>query len=111
MNDEIKISDEARECGEAIGTMLKNGYSLYPAMQRIQLLLNKRDAEIAELRGLLAFAECDLAHDLDETGCCVRGCESCKSIQANPVWRKWKADPNFKLLDAAMSKETKGEQQ
>jgi len=46
--------------------------------------------ENAKLKSALVWAENELCHATDETGCCQPWCDSCKAIRDNNTWREWR---------------------
>lgn len=64
---------------------------------------NDWEQQVRQLRTALEWAENELDHDLDETGCCQKWCFSCIAIKNNKTWKQWRQKGYNPIRDALIA--------
>lgn len=86
------------------------GLEAYADFRRLVYAEPTPQPGVAELVAALRWAHNELNHQTDESGCCYQRCAACKSIRANPTWRKW-ANDGHNPVDAALAAVEAAEQE
>lgn len=77
--------------------------AIQPCIEKLQRRVAELEGQVGELREAVQWAENELEHELDETGCCQKWCFSCIAIKNNKTWKQWRQKEYNPIRDALIA--------